>query len=132
MAGVPQALAAWAAAFTSSPSLFSAALFGLLPLGGLIADTITMIAILTPIMPPAARQLGAGPLLMGLIFIISREAGFLTPPFGGNLFIVIPLAQVDMGAVSRAVRPYVAVVALMGLVLILWPALGLWLPGLFR
>lgn len=132
LAGAPQALASWAAGFTSSPAVFLMALFGLLLLCGLITDTITMIAILTPILLPAARQVGVDPLLMGLIFIVGCEAGFLTPPFGGNLFIVTPLAKVDIGAVSKAVLPYVAVVILMGLLLIWWPSLGLWLPGLLR
>lgn len=132
LAGAPQALAAWAAGFTSSPTVFLVALFALLLLCGLITDTITMIAILAPILLPAAHRVGVDPLLMGLIFIIGCEAGFLTPPFGGNLFIVTPLAEVDMGEVSRAVLPYVGVVIFMGLLLIALPSIGLWLPGLFR
>ncbi len=86
-----------------------------------------MIAIMTPIFLPTAHLLGVDPVIMGLIFILCCEAGFLTPPFGGNLFIAARLAGADLGKLSLAALPYVAVIMLLTALLILFPQMALFI-----
>ncbi len=119
--GAPQALALQVTTLAGSPEGFLFIMAGALFLCGLIADTISMIAILTPIFLPIARLLGVDPLVMGLVFILCCEAGFLTPPFGGNLFIAARLSGSDLGRLSVAAIPYVAVIMLLTAAVILWP-----------
>ncbi len=118
--GAPQALAVQVAALAGGPVGFLFIMAGALFLCGLIADTISMIAIMTPIFLPVATLLGVDPLVMGLVFILCCEAGFLTPPFGGNLFIAARLSGVDLGRLSVAAIPYVAVIMLLTSAIILF------------
>jgi C4-dicarboxylate transporter DctM subunit len=62
---------------------------------------------------------------MGLVFILCCEAGFLTPPFGGNLFIAARLSGSDFGRLSLAALPYVGVIMLLTALLILFPQIAL-------
>jgi len=123
--GAPQAIALKVAALAGGPVGFLFIMAGALFLCGLIADTISMIAIMTPIFLPIAHILGVDPIVMGLVFILCCEAGFLTPPFGGNLFIAARLSGSDLGKLSLAAIPYVAVIMLMTAAIILFPKLAL-------
>jgi len=91
---------------------------------------ITMISI--PIFIPIVKSLGFDPLWFGIIFVIIMEMGYLTPPFGMNLFVMKGVAPegVSMGDIYRSIVPFV-MLQLLGLIIImLFPALALWLPGL--
>ncbi|MDR1920931.1 MAG: TRAP transporter large permease [Candidatus Adiutrix sp.] len=122
--GAPQALAHMAADLAGGPTAFLFIMAGVLFLCGLIADTISMIAVMTPIFLPIAQLLGVDAVTMGLVFILCCEAGFLTPPFGGNLFIAARLSGSDLGELSMAAIPYVAVIMLLTAAVILIPGLG--------
>lgn len=123
--GAPQALAGQVATMAGGPVGFLFIMAGALFLCGLFADTISMIAIMTPIFLPVARLLGVDPIIMGLVFILCCEAGFLTPPFGGNLFIAARLSGSDLGRLSLAAIPYVAVIMGLTALVILFPRLAL-------
>ena len=123
--GAPQSLAAGVGALAGGPVVFLFIMAVVLFLCGLFADTISMIAIMTPIFLPVARMLGVDPIIMGLVFILCCEAGFLTPPFGGNLFIAARLSGSDLGSLSLAALPYVAVIMLLTAAVILLPKLAL-------
>ena len=125
--GAPTALAQSMTTLAGGPIGFLLIMAATLFLCGLIADTISMIAIMVPIFLPVATILGVDPLVMGLVFILCCEAGFLTPPFGGNLFIVARLADVDFIRLSLAALPYVGLIMLLTVSLILFP--GLFLVG---
>lgn len=123
--GAPQTVALKVAALAGGPIGFLFIMAGALFLCGLIADTISMIAIMTPIFLPIAHLLGVDPITMGLVFILCCEAGFLTPPFGGNLFIAARLSGSDLGKLSLAAIPYVAVIMALTAVIICFPKLAL-------
>jgi len=122
--GAPQTIALKVAALAGGPVGFLFIMAGALFLCGLIADTISMIAIMTPIFLPIAHLLGVDPLIMGLVFILCCEAGFLTPPFGGNLFIAARLSGSDLGKLSLAAIPYVVVIMTLTAIIICFPKLA--------
>lgn len=121
--GAPQAVAVKVAALAGGPTGFLFIMAGALFFCGLIADTISMIAIMTPIFLPIAHLLGVDPIVMGLVFILCCEAGFLTPPFGGNLFIAARLSGSDFGKLSLAALPYVAIIMALTAIIIFFPKL---------
>ena len=123
--GAPQILAGHVASLAGGPIGFLFIMAGALFLCGLFADTISMIAIMTPIFLPVAHLLGVDPIIMGLVFILCCEAGFLTPPFGGNLFIAARLSGSDLMSLSVAAIPYVIVIMLLTAAVILFPGLVL-------
>jgi len=68
----------------------------------------------------------------GILFTINMELGYITPPFGFNLFYMKNLASplgIDMTTIYRSVVPFV-VLDIIGLILImLFPDIPLWLVG---
>jgi TRAP-type C4-dicarboxylate transport system permease large subunit len=61
------------------------------------------------------------------------ELGMLIPPLGMNVFVVKGVApQIPLGAIYRGVAPYVASNLVRLVVLLAFPALSLWLPGVLK
>jgi tripartite ATP-independent transporter DctM subunit len=108
--------------------LISAVLF----VAGCLMETTAILIISVPVFFPLARQLGIDPVHFGMIVIVNLLIGTTTPPFGISLFITMQIARVSFGAIARAVIPFL-IPMLATLVLILFfPAIVLFLPGLFR
>lgn len=91
---------------------------------------ITMITI--PIFIPIVVSLGFEPLWFGILFVITMEMGYLTPPFGMNLFVmkgVVP-PGITMGDIYRSIIPFVLLQFAGLMVIVAFPQLALWLPSL--
>jgi tripartite ATP-independent transporter DctM subunit len=91
---------------------------------------ITMITI--PLFIPIVESLGFNPLWFGIVFVIIMEMGYLTPPFGMNLFVMKGVAPegITMGDIYRSIIPFV-LLQVVGLIFIMaFPQLALWLPEL--
>jgi TRAP-type mannitol/chloroaromatic compound transport system permease large subunit len=85
-----------------------------------------------PVFSPIVAQHGFDLVWFGILFIIMMEVGYMTPPFGFNLFYLkgVTPPEISMGDIYSSVVPYVAVV-IFGLVLIaIFPQIALWLPDL--
>lgn len=98
---------------------------------GIVLDPIGIMLITLPIFMPIVNQHGIDPIWFGVLFVIMLELGYMTPPFGFNLFYLRGVAppEVTMANIYRSVVPYVGVM-LLGLVLIaLFPQIALWLPN---
>ena len=98
---------------------------------GMFLDPIGIMLITLPVFMPIVNHFGFDPVWFGILFIIMMEVGYMTPPFGFNLFYLKGAAPdgVTMGDIYQSVVPYVLVI-LFGLTLIaLIPSLALWLPG---
>ncbi|MGE0854132.1 MAG: TRAP transporter large permease subunit [Hyphomicrobiaceae bacterium] len=99
---------------------------------GMVMDTIGIIMITVPVFVPIVLALGFDPVWFGVLFIINMEIGFLTPPFGYNLFYLkgVAPASVTMGDLYRAVIPFVALMILGLGLCIVFPEIILLLPNL--
>ena len=98
----------------------------------MVLDPVGIMLITLPVFLPVITAHGFDPLWFGILFIVMMEIGYMTPPFGFNLFYLKGVAPPDvtMGDIYRSVIPY-TVVELIGLVLILiFPAIALWLPSI--
>ena len=81
---------------------------------------------------PVVQTLGLDPIWFGLILLINLEMGQTTPPFGLLLFAMKGVAPPDttMGDIFRAGLPFLACDLAVILLVIAFPVLALWLPGL--
>ena len=108
------------------------AMQGLLILLGMVLDTVGIMMITVPVFVPIILTLGFDPVWFGVLFIINMEIGFLTPPFGYNLFYLRGVAPPDVTMIDiyRSIVPFVFLM-LIGLGLcIAFPEIILMLPGL--
>ena len=98
---------------------------------GCILDPAGIIMICTPVFVPVIESLGFDPLWFGVLFIMNMEMGYLTPPFGFNLFYMkaIAPAGVTMGDIYRSIIPFVILQGMGLIIVIMFPALALWLPA---
>jgi TRAP-type mannitol/chloroaromatic compound transport system permease large subunit len=97
----------------------------------MILDPGGIIMICTPVFVPLIKSMGFDPVWFGILFVINMEMGYLTPPFGFNLFYMKGIApdSVSMGDIYRSVTPFVLLQALCLALVIIFPELALWLPS---
>lgn len=99
---------------------------------GMLLDPVGIMLITLPVFLPLVAAHGFDPIWFGILFVIMMEISYMTPPFGFNLFYLRSVAPpgVTMKDIYWSVGPY-TVVELFGLFLIvLFPAVALWLPDL--
>ncbi|MEZ5652373.1 MAG: TRAP transporter large permease subunit [Burkholderiaceae bacterium] len=99
---------------------------------GMLLDPVGIMLITLPVFLPLVAAHGFDPVWFGILFVVMMEISYMTPPFGFNLFYLRSVAppSVTMKDIYWSVGPY-TVVELFGLFLIVvFPAVALWLPEL--
>jgi tripartite ATP-independent transporter DctM subunit len=101
---------------------------------GMFIDATPITVITIPIFIPIVRELGFDPLWFGLIFTMDLLIGFITPPFGINMFFFKGLNHpgVTMADIYRSCLPYVMLMTLAWFLCILFPQIPLILPGMMK
>ncbi len=100
---------------------------------GMVLDPVGIMLITLPVFLPVVEAHGFDQIWFGVIFIIMMEIGYMTPPFGFNLFYIKGVAPpgVTMGEIYSSVVPYV-IVTLIGILFLVWfPDIALYFPNLF-
>jgi len=97
---------------------------------GMVLDPVGIMLITLPVFLPIVNAYDFDPIWFGIIFIICMEIGYMTPPFGFNLFYLKGVAPpgVTMSDIYQSVWPYVGVIVAGLLILILFPGIVMWLP----
>ncbi len=100
---------------------------------GMVLDPVGIMLITLPVFLPVVDAAGWDPIWFGVIFIIMMEIGYMTPPFGFNLFYLKGVAppSITMGEIYTSVIPYVLVTLVGVLIIILVPEIALFFPNLF-
>ena len=101
---------------------------------GCFIDGSSILMICTPVFYPVVNKLGIDPIWFGIIFTTSIVIGYVTPPFGMNLFYMKGLVPegVTMKDIWRSVFPY-TIMMFLGLVLCVhFPRLATFLPSLMK
>ena len=99
----------------------------------MVLDPMGIMMICIPVFLPIVKTHGFDPLWFGILFTINMEIGYMTPPFGFNLFYMKGLVPpgISMGDIYRSSIPY-TIVSLVGLALVMiFPKIATWLPGVF-
>ena len=101
---------------------------------GCFFDPFGILILSAPIFLPVVKDLGLDPVWFGVFFVINMEMAYLTPPVGLNLFYMkaVAPAGTTMGDIYRSVVPFVLLMLLTILLIVLFPGIVTWLPGLAR
>ncbi len=99
---------------------------------GIFMEPLSIMMVTLPIYMPIIHQLGFDPLWFGAIMLLNMEMATTSPPFGLSLFAMKGVAPPDtfMGDIYRAAIPFLVCDAIAMAIMILFPAVVLWLPGL--
>ncbi|MBQ0804545.1 MULTISPECIES: TRAP transporter large permease [unclassified Sulfitobacter] len=130
--GASSGLIRWATSFDLAPIAMLLVMFGVLLLLGMFMEQISMMLLTVPIFFPLAATLGFDPIWFGLIILLALEISFTTPPFGLLLFVMKGVAPKDttMREIYLSAFPYMGCSMLLVALLILFPQIALWLPGM--
>jgi len=128
--GLPQALGQKIGELSEDPHVILLVIMAFMIFVGTWAETFSQIIVLTPIFLPIITRLGIHPIHFGVLFVVCAEIGFLTPPFGANLFVAMKLANISLEEVSKASLPFILTYTLVLVVLVFFPELSLFLPRL--
>lgn len=104
-------------------------LMALLFLVGCLMDTIPSILILAPILVPVGVQFGLDELHLGVLFCITLTVGFITPPFGINLFTAVSTTGESYTSVVKGVIPFMIVMIICVLICAFVSPIITFLPG---
>ena len=99
---------------------------------GMFLDDTAMLVIVAPLYVPLVKILGFDLVWYGVLYTITCQIAYMTPPFGYNLFLMRAMAppEVTLSDIYRSIIPFVLVM-LVGLILVMvFPEIALWLPKL--
>lgn len=127
---VPQDLTAMILGVTDNRFLLLLIVVAFLLMMGTFMDAVANMIILGPLLMPLALQgLGMEPIQYGMFLMYALLLGVLTPPLGLVLFIVAPIARVNLESLSLAVLPYIAAMLFVLTLIALVPPITMFLPG---
>jgi tripartite ATP-independent transporter DctM subunit len=98
---------------------------------GTFLDDTAMLIIVAPLYVPLVISLGFNPIWYGILYTITCQIAYMTPPFGYNLFLMRAMApkEVTLIDIYTSIIPFVLLM-LVGLALvIIYPEIALWLPN---
>ncbi len=96
---------------------------------GSVFDTIAAMVITLPFVFPLILDLGYHPIWFGVILVMIIEVGMITPPIGMNVFVLYGVAEkIPLNVIFRGILPFFYADLIRITIIILFPALALWLP----
>ena len=101
---------------------------------GMFLDDTAMLVIVAPLYIPLVRVLGFDLIWFGILYTITCQIAYITPPFGYNLFLMRAMAppEITLGDIYRSITPFLLLMVLTIIILMIFPQIALWLPSLYR
>jgi tripartite ATP-independent transporter DctM subunit len=97
---------------------------------GMFLDDTAMLVIVAPLYVPLVASLGFDLIWYGILYTISCQIAYMTPPFGYNLFLMRAMAppEITLADIYRSIVPFVLVMVLGMAIIMVFPEIALWLP----
>lgn len=98
----------------------------------MVLDPVGIMLITLPVFTPIVESMGFDPVWFGILFTINMEIGYMTPPFGFNLFYlkgIVP-EYITMKDIYRSVIPFVIVEIIGVAIIMVFPSIATFLPDL--
>ncbi len=98
---------------------------------GMFLDDTAMLVIVAPLYVPLVKMLGFDPVWYGVLYTITCQIAYMTPPFGYNLFLMRAMAppEISLMDIYRSITPFVLVMIVALILVMAFPQIALWLPG---
>ncbi len=97
---------------------------------GTFLDDTAMLVIVAPLYVPLVHALGFDLIWYGILYTITTQIAYMTPPFGYNLFLMRAMAppEITLRDIYGSIAPFVAVMILALIIVMAFPEIALWLP----
>ncbi|MGB3485407.1 MAG: TRAP transporter large permease [Mycobacterium sp.] len=127
---VPQLLGSWMTSLSENPLVFLLLVAALLLLVGLFLEPTAGTLIMVPVLAPVASQYGVDPLHFGVIVILTLVIGLVTPPVGLVSYVLSSATGQPVGAVFRGAVLFLPWLIAALLLIVFFPPIVTFLPGL--
>ncbi len=97
---------------------------------GMFLDDTAMLVIVAPLYVPLVGALGFDLIWYGVLYTITCQIAYMTPPFGYNLFLMRAMAppEITLVDIYRSIIPFVFVMVFALVIIMAFPEVALWLP----
>ncbi len=127
---MPDDLKNFVSQFQVHPMAVIVAICAIYVLLGTAMEELSMILLTVPVLFPLVVHLGFDPIWFGILVVVVVEIGLISPPVGMNLFVLRTLLpHVSTMTLYRGVAPFVVADVIRLAILIAFPVISTWLPG---
>ena len=97
---------------------------------GTFLDDTAMLVIVAPLYIPLVGSLGFDLIWYGVLYTITTQVAYMTPPFGYNLFLMRAMSppEITLADIYRSIVPFVLVMVVALALIMVFPQIALWLP----
>lgn len=128
---MPAELRDYVLQFSPTPLMVIVMMMGIYLILGMVMEELAIVLLTIPVFFPIVTGLGFDPVWFGILIVTVVEIGMISPPVGLNLFVINSLLpNVNLGILYRGVWPFVAADVVRLGILIAFPIIALWLPGM--
>ncbi len=130
---IPAQMGSFAAGLSLPPFAVIGIILVIYIILGCLMDALAMIMLTIPIFYPVVISLGYDPVWFGVIMVLVTGIGVITPPVGINVYIVSGIARdVPMPVIFRGASRMLIALIVTTLLVILFPGIATYLPGLMK
>lgn len=115
---------------STNPTVVLLIINAILLVMGMFMELIAVLTITVPVFLPVVTAVGIDPVYFGVIVVLNLMIGFLTPPFGLNIFIMQKISKVPFGAIVKALVPFIIILISTLLLMIFFPSLVMTIPNM--
>jgi C4-dicarboxylate transporter DctM subunit len=130
---IPMELASWVTSLGFAPVVILSIIILVYLFMGCFIDAFSMILLTIPIFFPLVRALDFDPIWFGIIVVLVVEVALITPPVGMNVYVISGITpDVPMIEIFKGIMPFLWVLIAFIILMIAFPQIALYLPGLLR
>lgn len=101
--------------------------------GGCFMDSLALVTLTIPIFFPIVQTLGFDPIWFGVIIVLVAEMGVITPPVGVNVYVIKGIVpDIPLETIFRGIAPFTVAVLICIALVLAFPQIALFLPGLIN
>jgi C4-dicarboxylate transporter, DctM subunit len=123
---IPQQFVAWVMGFGVGRTSVIFLMLFIFIIAGMFMEASPNIVVLGPLLLPLAQAVGMNDIHFCVFMITTLGLGFITPPFGLNLFVMSGLTRVPVTAIAREAAPFVFAMIVVSIIIGFFPELSLW------
>lgn len=124
--GAGDVVRGWMSAI-GDPTLVLVACMLLVLAAGTVLESLPNTIILAPILAPIAYSVGVDPIHFAVIFLVGDAIGFITPPYGLNLYVASGITGIPYFTIVRFVLPYLFALSVAWVIIAFSPPLSTYL-----
>lgn len=100
---------------------------------GMFLDDTAMLVIVAPLFIPLISAMGYSPIWFGVLYTITCQIAYVTPPFGYNLFLMKAMSppEIALKDIYASIIPFVLIMIFTLILVMIFPQVALYLPEKF-